>query len=61
MISRRRPYETIAERGVEILIYLCGISAIIFVFGIFFFVFREASAPVQGGHDLQPDEVLFEH
>ncbi len=41
MISRRRRYETIAERGIETLIYLCGISAIIFVFGICFFVFRE--------------------
>jgi phosphate transport system permease protein len=30
------------ERALEALIYLCGISAIIFVLGIFFFVFKEA-------------------
>ena len=39
----RRPTWAIAgERGLEILIYLCGISAIVFVLGIFFFVFKEA-------------------
>jgi hypothetical protein len=32
------------ERGIELLIRLCGISAIAFVFGIFFFVFREGRA-----------------
>ncbi len=31
----------LSERSIISLIYLCGISAIIFVFGIFFFVFRE--------------------
>jgi phosphate transport system permease protein len=41
MTSKRRTYEVVAERGIEVLIYLCGISAIIFVFGIIFFVFRE--------------------
>lgn len=30
------------ERGLEALIYLCGISAIVFVLGIFFFVAKEA-------------------
>jgi len=30
------------ERALEVLIYLCGISAILFVLGIFFFIFREA-------------------
>ena len=33
----------IGERVIEGLIYLCGISAIIFVFGIFFFVFKEGA------------------
>jgi phosphate transport system permease protein len=42
MQSRPR-WEVVAERGIELLIRLCGISAIIFVFGIFFFVFREGS------------------
>ncbi len=31
------------ERVIEALIHLCGFSAIIFVFGIFFFVFREGA------------------
>jgi phosphate transport system permease protein len=31
------------EKLIELLIRLCGISSIIFVFGIFFFVFREAA------------------
>ena len=31
------------ERVIEVLIYLCGISAIVFVFGIFFFVFKEGA------------------
>jgi phosphate transport system permease protein len=33
----------VLEAGIEWAIRLCGISAIIFVFGIFFFVFREGS------------------
>ena len=33
----------VSEKVIEALIYLCGISAIIFVFGIFFFVFREGA------------------
>lgn len=39
-----------AERVIEGLIYLCGISAILFVFGIFFFVFKEG-APFLGKLD----------
>jgi len=31
----------LAERGIVVLIHLSGVSAIIFVFGIFFFIFRE--------------------
>jgi phosphate transport system permease protein len=38
---RRRRWELISESLVEWLIRLCGVSAIIFVFGIFYFVFRE--------------------
>jgi phosphate transport system permease protein len=40
MISRHH-LETLTEPVIEWTIRLCGISAIIFVFGIFFFVFRE--------------------
>src|SRR5262245_63030622 len=43
MATQRRPYEVIAERIIELLIKLCGISAIVFVFSIFFFVFREGA------------------
>ena len=42
-IPHRPRVEILAERGIEVLIRLCGISAILFVFGIFFFVFREGS------------------
>jgi phosphate transport system permease protein len=37
------------ERTLEVLIYLCGISSIIFVLGIFFFVFKEAFPVLVGG------------
>ncbi|MFZ5891878.1 MAG: phosphate ABC transporter permease subunit PstC [Myxococcota bacterium] len=39
--ARRRQLEAIGERLLEWLIRLCGVSAILFVFGIFFFVLRE--------------------
>jgi phosphate transport system permease protein len=42
MINLRR-LETITEPVIEWIIRLCGISAILFVFGIFFFVFREGA------------------
>jgi len=38
-----RRLESTTEPVIETIIRLCGISAIIFVFGIFFFVFREGS------------------
>jgi phosphate transport system permease protein len=42
MMTRRRS-EIVAERAIEMVIRLCGVSAIVFVFGIFFFVFREGA------------------
>ena len=39
--ARRRSVEAVAETAIEWLIRLCGVSAILFVFGIFFFVLRE--------------------
>ncbi len=42
MVTRPRS-EVVAEAAIELVIRLCGISAIVFVFGIFFFVFREGS------------------
>src|SRR5688572_24501612 len=53
---RRRSFEIASEKAIEFLIRLCGISAIIFVFAIFFFVFREG-APVL--HKLDLKEFLF--
>ena len=46
---RRRRWELISESLVEWLIRLCGVSAIIFVFGIFYFVFREGVGLLWGG------------
>lgn len=39
----RGAFALFGERAIESLVYLCGISAIIFVFGIFFFVFKEGA------------------
>ena len=39
----RAHFERVSEKAVEALIHLCGFSAILFVFGIFFFVFKEAA------------------
>jgi phosphate transport system permease protein len=46
---RRRPslvwriWRALSERTIVTLITLCGLSAIVFVFGIFFFIFREGA------------------
>jgi len=42
-VPQRGKASVLGERAIEALIYLCGFSAIIFVFGIFFFVFREGA------------------
>jgi phosphate transport system permease protein len=52
MQSRPR-WEIVAERGIELLIRLCGISAIVFVFGIFFFVFREGAGFLFHGFNIR--------
>ncbi len=49
---RRRPWEQPLEIGLEWLIRVCGVSAILFVFSIFFFVFREGVGMLFGGLDL---------
>ena len=51
-MSIRHRLETLTEPIIEWTIRLCGISAIIFVFGIFFFVFREGSGILFRGFDL---------
>ena len=43
MKSHRSKVGIYTEKGIEWLIRLCGVSAILFVFGIFFFVFREGA------------------
>ncbi len=48
----------LTERALEILIYLCGVSAIIFVLGIFFFVFKEAF-PILGNKHFHLSQFLF--
>ncbi len=50
-MSARRPGEMWTEKLIEAVIRLCGLSAIIFVFGIFYFVFREG-APILGKLDV---------
>jgi phosphate transport system permease protein len=47
-VARRR-FEILTEALIERLIWLCGVSAIIFVFGIFFFVFREGAGLLFSG------------
>jgi phosphate transport system permease protein len=51
--ARRRKLEAVGERLLEMLIRLCGVSAILFVFGIFFFVLREGAGLLfHGGFSL---------
>jgi len=50
--ERRRSHEALVEGAIEWTIRLCGVSAILFVFGIFFFVFREGAALLFGDLDL---------
>jgi phosphate transport system permease protein len=42
-MQTRHRWERLLESAIEALIRLCGVSAIVFVFGIFFFVFREGA------------------
>lgn len=52
-MQTRPRWEILAERGIELLIRLCGISAIVFVFGIFFFVFREGAGFLFHGFNIR--------
>ena len=56
--ARRPVPAVVAEKVLEAAIRLCGVSAIIFVVAIFFFVFREA-APVLFSRDFHLSEFLF--
>ncbi|MBN1983456.1 MAG: phosphate ABC transporter permease subunit PstC [Chitinivibrionales bacterium] len=59
---RNRPKRSVwaiaGEKALEIIIYLCGISAIIFVLSIFFFIFKEA-IPVLFSSHFSLKEFLF--
>ena len=46
-------WRTLSERTIVSLITLCGISAIVFVFGIFFFIFREGAPFLRDGFDFK--------
>ncbi|MDZ7290011.1 MAG: phosphate ABC transporter permease subunit PstC [candidate division KSB1 bacterium] len=52
-MTNKRRLETITEPLIEWVIRLCGISAILFVIGIFFFVFREGSGFLFHGLNLR--------
>jgi phosphate transport system permease protein len=45
----RRAFSFVSERTIVSLVYLCGISAILFVFGIFYFIFREGAPFLRSG------------
>ena len=51
--GRVRWLPRLGEMAIESLIRLCGYSAILFVFAIFFFVFREGAPLLFGGLDLK--------
>jgi phosphate transport system permease protein len=56
--ARRPRWAVVGERALEALVRLSGVSAIIFVLAIFFFVLREA-APVLARDDFSLGEFLF--
>jgi phosphate transport system permease protein len=55
---RRSAASLLAERALEVAIRAAGVSAIVFVVAIFFFIFREA-APVLFSRDFSLSEFLF--
>ncbi len=52
LLARRAKIRRGKELAIEWLIRLCGVSAVIFVFGIFYFVFREGAPLLFGKLDL---------
>ncbi|MGC4090435.1 MAG: phosphate ABC transporter permease subunit PstC [Polyangiaceae bacterium] len=53
LAAKRRKLESVLELALEGLIKLCGVSAILFVFGIFFFVLREGVGLLFGEFSLR--------
>jgi len=56
--ARRARWAVVGEKALEVLIYLCGFSAIVFVLGIFLFVFKEA-LPVLTNDNFSLGQFLF--
>jgi phosphate transport system permease protein len=56
--ARRAGWSMYAEKLLEVLIYLCGFSAILFVLGIFLFVFKEA-LPILANDNFSLGQFLF--
>jgi phosphate transport system permease protein len=46
---RRRRFTRLKETAIEWLVHACGVSAVVFVFGIFFFVVKEGAPLLFGG------------
>jgi phosphate transport system permease protein len=57
MTGSRSTLSTYGEKAIEWLIRICGMSAIFFVFAIFFFVFREG-APILASKDFSIGQFL---
>ncbi len=49
----RRIFRVLSDRTITGLIYLCGVSAIVFVFSIFYFIFREGYPFFETGFDFK--------
>ncbi|MBI5686528.1 MAG: phosphate ABC transporter permease subunit PstC [Verrucomicrobia bacterium] len=56
--ARRPAWALLGEKALTVLIYICGISAILFVLSIFIFVFKEA-APILFGGNFSLSQFLF--
>jgi len=56
--ARRAGWAVGGEKAIEVLIYLCGFSAIVFVLGIFLFVFKEA-LPILTNDNFSLGQFLF--
>ena len=56
--AARPVWAVLGERVLEVVIYLCGLSAIVFVLSIFFFVFKEAF-PILGSKHFSLSQFLF--
>ncbi len=56
--AKRAAWAVVGEKILEALVYLCGFSAIVFVLGIFLFVFKEAF-PILANDNFSLTQFLF--